>query len=296
MTWNLFLSALLDALEDTLKLLPFLLVTYILMEALERKTEDKSASLLAKSGPFGPVIGALVGVVPQCGFSAAASSLYAGGLISIGTLLSVFLSTSDEMLPIFISEQVAVPTIVRILLTKAVLGLVSGLLVDLVLYFTKWKNKVVRHRIHDLCEMEHCGCEEEEGGIGGILKSALVHTVNITLFVFLITLVLTLLVEGIGEEAIASFLSGKEIAGVLLAGLIGLIPNCAASVMITQLYLEGMLGAGQMMTGLLVGAGVGLLVLFRTNSHPKENLKITALLYVIGVFWGLVMELFGITF
>ncbi|MEE8815791.1 MAG: putative manganese transporter [Lachnospiraceae bacterium] len=296
MTWNLFLSALLDALVDTLKLIPFLLVTYILMEALERKTEDKSASLLAKSGPFGPVIGALVGVVPQCGFSAAASSLYAGGLISIGTLLSVFLSTSDEMLPIFISEQVAVPTIVRILLTKAVLGLVSGLLVDLVLYFTKWKNKVVRHRIHDLCEMEHCGCEEEEGGIGGILKSALVHTVNITLFVFLITLVLTLLVEGIGEEAIASFLSGKEIAGVLLAGLIGLIPNCAASVMITQLYLEGMLGAGQMMTGLLVGAGVGLLVLFRTNSHPKENLKITALLYVIGVFWGLVMELFGITF
>ena len=296
MTWNLFLSALLDALEDTLKLLPFLLVTYILMEALERKTEDKSASLLAKSGPFGPVIGALVGVVPQCGFSAAASSLYAGGLISIGTLLSVFLSTSDEMLPIFISEQVAVPTIVRILLTKAVLGLVSGLLVDLVLYFTKWKNKVVRHRIHDLCEMEHCGCEEEEGGIGGILKSALVHTVNITVFVFLITLVLTLLVEGIGEEAIASFLSGKEIAGVLLAGLIGLIPNCVASVMITQLYLEGMLGAGQMMTGLLVGAGVGLLVLFRTNSHPKENLKITALLYVIGVFWGLVMELFGITF
>lgn len=296
MTWNLFLSALLDALEDTLKLLPFLLVTYILMEALERKTEDKSASLLAKSGPFGPVIGALVGVVPQCGFSAAASSLYAGGLISIGTLLSVFLSTSDEMLPIFISEQVAVPTIVRILLTKVVLGLVSGLLVDLVLYFTKWKNKVVRHRIHDLCEMEHCGCEEEEGGIGGILKSALVHTVNITVFVFLITLVLTLLVEGIGEEAIASFLSGKEIAGVLLAGLIGLIPNCAASVMITQLYLEGMLGAGQMMTGLLVGAGVGLLVLFRTNSHPKENLKITALLYVIGVFWGLLMELFGITF
>ncbi len=296
MTWNLFLSALLDALEDTLKLIPFLLVTYILMEALERKTEDKSASLLAKSGPFGPVIGALVGVVPQCGFSAAASSLYAGGLISIGTLLSVFLSTSDEMLPIFISEQVAVPTIVRILLTKAVLGLVSGLLVDLVLYFTKWKNKVVRHRIHDLCEMEHCGCEEEEGGIGGILKSALVHTVNINVFVFLITLVLTLLVEGIGEEAIASFLSGKEIAGVLLAGLIGLIPNCAASVMITQLYLEGMLGAGQMMTGLLVGAGVGLLVLFRTNSHPKENLKITALLYAIGVFWGLVMELFGITF
>lgn len=296
MTWNLFLSALLDALEDTLKLIPFLLVTYILMEALERKTEDKSASLLAKSGPFGPVIGALVGVVPQCGFSAAASSLYAGGLISIGTLLSVFLSTSDEMLPIFISEQVAVPTIVRILLTKVVLGLVSGLLVDLVLRFTKWKDKVVRHRIHDLCEMEHCGCEEEEGGIGGILKSALVHTVNITVFVFLITLVLTLLVEGIGEEAIASFLSGKEIAGVLLAGLIGLIPNCAASVMITQLYLEGMLGAGQMMTGLLVGAGVGLLVLFRTNSHPKENLKITALLYVIGVFWGLVMELFGITF
>lgn len=289
----MILDALLDAAIDTVKLIPFLFITYLIMEALERKTSGHTTSLMSRVGRFGPIVGALVGIVPQCGFSAAASSLYAGGLISIGSLLSVFLSTSDEMLPIFISEQVAAPTILRILISKAVLGMVSGLLVDFLLRFTKYRSKTEKH-VRDLCEEEHCGYEEEEGSV---LHSALVHTLHIVLFVFLITVALTIAVESLGEERVAGFLTGKPVIGTFLAALFGLIPNCASSVLITQLYLDGMLGAGQMMAGLLVGAGVGLLVLFRTNDrHPKENVKVALLLYCIGVFWGLLIELLGITF
>ncbi|MCH3987818.1 MAG: arsenic efflux protein [Lachnospiraceae bacterium] len=289
----MILDALLDAAIDTVKLIPFLFITYLIMEALERKTSGHTTSLMSRVGRFGPIVGALVGIVPQCGFSAAASSLYAGGLISIGSLLSVFLSTSDEMLPIFISEQVAAPTILRILISKAVLGMLSGLLVDFLLRFTKYRSKTEKH-VRDLCEEEHCGYEEEEGSV---LHSALVHTLHIVLFVFLITVALTIAVESLGEERVAGFLTGKPVIGTFLAALFGLIPNCASSVLITQLYLDGMLGAGQMMAGLLVGAGVGLLVLFRTNDrHPKENVKVALLLYCIGVFWGLLIELLGITF
>jgi hypothetical protein len=290
---EMILDALLDAAIDTVKLIPFLFITYLIMEALERKTSGHTTSLMSRVGRFGPIVGALVGIVPQCGFSAAASSLYAGGLISIGSLLSVFLSTSDEMLPIFISEQVAAPTILRILISKAVLGMLSGLLVDFLLRFTKYRSKTEKH-VRDLCEEEHCGYEEEEGSV---LHSALVHTLHIVLFVFLITVALTIAVESLGEERVAGFLTGKPVIGTFLAALFGLIPNCASSVLITQLYLDGMLGAGQMMAGLLVGAGVGLLVLFRTNDrHPKENVKVALLLYCIGVFWGLLIELLGITF
>ena len=286
-------DALQDAAIDTIKLIPFLFVTYLVMEALERKTSDHTTNLIANVGRFGPVAGALVGIVPQCGFSAAAASLYSGGLISVGTLLAVFLSTSDEMLPIFISEQVALPSILRILLSKAVLGMVSGLAVDFLLRFTRYRSKTEKH-VRDLCDEEHCGYEEEEGSV---LHSALVHTLHIVLFVFLITVALTIAVESLGEERVAGFLTGRPVVGTFLAAMFGLIPNCASSVLITQLYLDGMLGAGQMMAGLLVGAGVGLLVLFRTNDrHPKENIKVMGLLYCAGVFWGLVIELLGITF
>ena len=286
-------DALLDAGLDTLKLIPFLFVTYLAMEYLERRTADKSVNLLQRVGRFGPAVGAAVGVVPQCGFSAAAASLYSGGLISIGTMLAVFLSTSDEMLPILISERVAVPAIVKILLCKAVIGALSGLTFDQFLRLTKYRHKTER-RIHDLCEREHCGCEDEDEG--SIVHAALVHTIHIVLFIFLISLLLTILVEGFGENRVAGILTDRPVAGTLLAALLGLIPNCASSVMITQLYLDGLLGAGQMMAGLLVSAGVGLLVLYRTNNHLRENLKITAVLYGFGVFWGLLIELTGLAF
>ena len=341
---EMILDALLDAVLDTAKLIPFLFITYMGMEYLEHKAEKHTTGMLEKAGHFGPLIGAAVGILPQCGFSAAASSLFAGGVISVGTLIAVFLSTSDEMLPIFISEGVHPATMLRILATKAILGLISGFLLDIFMRHGRHTKAPEKH-IHDLCMHEHCDCNEEEEeeelhteaahtheanaddhthrhvaeehhshehaaahahaghhhhhhpkGFMGIAMPALHHTVQITGFIFFITLIITLLVEGIGAEALGHFLSGKPIVGVFLAGVVGLIPNCAASVSITQLYLMGILNAGQMMAGLLVGAGVGLLVLFRTNDHPNENLRITIMLYGLGVFWGLVIEYLGIVF
>ena len=275
---------------DNIKLLPFLFITYLAMEYIEHKTSDKTEEMIKKSGRFGPVIGGILGVVPQCGFSAAASNLYAGRIITLGTLFAIFLSTSDEMLPILISEQVPTGTIVKILATKALIGILAGFVVDL--FIRKGhREKEEELRIEHMCDHEHCHCEE-----GQIFRSALSHTVQIFLFILLISFGLNLVIEMTGEEALAGVLSSSKFFGPLLAGLVGLIPNCAASVVITQLYLSGVLGAGAMMAGLLVGSGVGLLVLFRVNDDLKENLKITGMLYVIGVMVGIILELVGIVF
>lgn len=285
---DLLLDCTLDAGIDTLKLFPFLFATYVVMEAIERRTEESSGQLILmkRAGSLGPVLGGLIGIVPQCGFSAAASSLYAGGLISLGTLLSVFLSTSDEMLPLLISSQVSIRVMVQILLYKALIGILSGLAADFTLKHILHKSPELKH-IHDLCEDEHCGCEEEEGSL---LRAALIHTLHIALFVLVISLALNLLVESFGEDAVRSALIGVPVLGIFLIAAVGLIPNCASSILITRLYLDGLIAAGQMMSGLLVGSGVGLLVLFRTNSrHLRENIKITILLYVLGVAWGLLL-------
>lgn len=275
--------------HHSIGLLPFLFVTYLVMEYIEHKAGKKAEQMVKKSGNFGPFIGGILGIVPQCGFSAAASNLYAGRIITLGTLLAVFLSTSDEMLPILISAKVAPITICKILGTKALIGVIAGFLIDMILC-RKLHNE--EHlKIEHMCEHEHCHCNE-----GKIGKSALVHTLQVFLFIVAITFVLNLLIELVGEEALGGLLSGKPIIGPLIAGLVGLIPNCASSVAITQLYLEGMLGAGAMMAGLLVGAGVGILVLFRVNDDTKENLKITALLYVIGVIAGIIIEIAGLRF
>ncbi|WP_230397610.1 putative manganese transporter [Novisyntrophococcus fermenticellae] len=294
----MLIDVLKDTLIDSLKLIPFLFLTYLVMEYLEHKTGEKSRAVIQKTGKYGPLIGGIIGIIPQCGFSAAAASLFAGGILSAGTLLAIFLSTSDEMLPIFISESVAPVTIFRILGMKILLGAVSGFLID---FFQRLPKKTRRQEknghmheekdIHSLCEHEHCHCEEE-----GIFKSAVIHTVQITLFIFVISLAIGLAVELVGQERIGSIASSRPVAGVFLAALIGLIPNCASSVAISQLYLNGILGSGQMMAGLLVGAGVGLLVLFRTNKNVRENLKITGMLYALGVFWGILIEVTGVVF
>ena len=294
------LDVILDALLDTAKLIPFLFLTYLVMEYLEHKTKNKSKQIMRKSGHFGPLIGGIVGAFPQCGFSAAAATLYSGGVISAGTLLAIFLSTSDEMLPIFISESVAASTILRILGLKIVLGAVSGFAIDILWRFGGRKRREreeYRHihrdhhekEIHDLCESEHCHCEN-----GSIIKSAFLHTLQITVFIFLVSLGIGFCVELVGSHNIGYFISSKPMIGVLLAALVGLIPNCASSVVITQLYLTGILGAGQMMAGLLVGAGVGVLVLCRTNKGMKENLGLIGILYGTGVFWGILIEMLGI--
>ena len=286
------MDSLIDTIKDTVTLIPFLFITYLAMEWLEDKTEDQSVALLSRIRKFSHVLGAGIGLIPQCGFSAGAASLYSGGVITAGTLIAVFLSTSDEMIPIFISSSVAPATIGRILAVKFVIALISGIVVDAASRVIRYGFHADKH-IHDLCERDHCGCEEEEGSI---LHSAFVHTLKITGFIFVISLALSLLIGFVGEETIASFLTGIPVLGTILTGIIGLIPNCAASVVITQMYLEGLLTSGQLMSGLLVGAGVGLLVLFRTNAHHKENIAITASLLILGVGWGLLIDMMGIAF
>ena len=278
-----------DALIDSVKLLPFLLITYLIMEFIEHKTSGKSKEAIKKSGKFGPIIGSILGIFPQCGFSVSATNFYAARVITLGTLISVYLSTSDEMLPIFISEAVPVSTILKILAVKLVIGIVAGFLIDLVLRL-KNNNKNEEEKIIDLCEKEHCHCEH------GIIKSALKHTLSIFIFIVIITLLINIAIHFIGEERIANFIEINPVLGPVLAGIIGLIPNCASSVILTQLYLENIITATTMISGLLVNAGVGLAVLFKMNKGIKQNISIVFLLYAIGVISGLMLQLIGINF
>ena len=279
----------LEALWDCVKLLPFLFLTYLAMEYLEHKAGGKLQNAIRKSGKYGPVIGSILGAFPQCGFSAAASNLYAGRIITLGTLLSIYLSTSDEMLPILISENAGIDMILKILGVKIVIGMAAGLLIDVVISRLLRKNQDDM-QIEHMCEQHNCHCEK------GIVKSAVHHTIEIFIYVLLITVILNIIIAFIGEEFLANLILNRPMVGELIAGIIGLIPNCAASVVITQLYLNGVLSAGAMMSGLLAGAGVGILVLLRVNDKPKENIRIILLLYVSGVAAGLLTEMLGLHF
>lgn len=283
------LDILLDTTIDSVKLLPFLFLTYLLMEILEHRTGSKAQNRIKTAGKFGPLWGGILGVIPQCGFSAAASSLYAGRVITVGTLLAIYLSTSDEMLPILISESVAGWTIVKILVVKVGIAIISGLAVEL-LYVKVMKKKEKEMDIHTVCEEEHCRCED------GIWLSAVKHTVKIFFYIFVISLVLNMIIGMVGEDTLANLFSGVPVVGEMIAALVGMIPNCASSVVITELYLDGIIGAGAMMSGLLVNAGIGILVLFRLNRDTKQNLGILGALYGIGVFWGILIEAAGIVF
>lgn len=283
---NDMIDVILDTLADVGKLIPFLFLTYLVMEYLEHKTGEKTQAFMRKAGRLGPIAGGLLGVVPQCGFSAAASSLYAGRVISLGTLLAVYLSTSDEMLPVFLSEQVPARVILGFLAAKAAIGILVGLLTDLLP--VERRTPPGKH-IHEICRQEHCHCEK------GVLRSAMTHTAKIALFLLLITFGLNLFFHFTGDKLPAASLLSGPLTGPLLSGLIGLIPNCAGSVVITQLYLEGVIGVGSAMAGLLTGSGVGLLVLFRVNRKKKENLKILGLLYGTGVLAGALAGLLFMT-
>lgn len=277
------INILIDTLIDSLKLLPFLLVTYLLMEYIEHKTNEKTKNMIQKSGKFGPVFGSLLGVVPQCGFSVVATNFYAARIITLGTLISIYLSTSDEMLPILISEGTSIPIILKIVFIKIVIALSAGFIIDFILRKTKTK-PAENEKIGDMCEHEHCHCEE------GITKSAVKHTIHIFLFIIAITLLLNVLMDWVGEDTLANFIQNQTILGPVIAGIIGLIPNCVSSVLLTKLYLSEVIPMATMLSGLLVNAGVGLLVLFRVNHNVKENIKITVLLYTIGVLSGILLQ------
>lgn len=279
-------DVILETLIDCVKLIPFLFITYLIMEWIEHKTKEKTKETIQKSGKWGPLIGSILGIFPQCGFSVSATNLYAARVITLGTLMAVYLSTSDEMLPIFLSEAVPMGTILKILGIKLLIGMVAGFIIDFVLRI-KDKNKE-EHKIVDLCEKEHCHCED------GIVKSALTHTLHITIFIVLVTFIVNIVIYFIGEDAIGGFLMNQPILGPIVAGLLGLIPNCASSVILTQMYLENVISSATMIAGLLVGAGVGIAVLFKTNKGIKENLKIVTLLYAIGVISGIILEFLGL--
>ena len=363
---DLLIDILLDAGKDTLSLVPFLLATYLVLETLEHVAGDRVNGAVKRAGAAGPVVGSLLGIVPQCGFSAMAATLYAGRVVTLGTLVAVFLSTSDEMLPLLLAEQVPVQTMAMLLASKALIALVTGLIVDAAIRGLRRNARahaairrtvlgttvnpahvncahddhsggaiidevaaagVSADHIHELCERDHCGCDEDEdederehghghdhGHEGGhehhhdhgrshshegvpvlsIIRSAISHTVQVSVFIFLVTLVLVAVLETFGESAIEQFLRGNETLAVLGSALVGLIPNCSASVVITQLYLEGALQLAPMLAGTLISAGVGYLVLFRTNRSARENAVFLVMMYVIGAGWGLVLSAFGL--
>ena len=282
---HILIHSLEHSFNDSLKILPFLFITYLVMEVLEKKAGEKTNLWLEKAGKAGPIAGGILGVIPQCGMSTAASNLYAGRIISVGTLIAIYLSTSDEMLPIMITRSVDTMIIVKILVIKVVFAMIAGFLIDFVYRIMK-KEEHQEMKIHDFCEHEHCRCED------GVLKSALRHTLQIFLFVFLITVILNIGVEVIGEEQLANFILNRPVLGPVLAGIIGLLPNCAASVVITQMFLDGLMSFGTMMAGLLVGAGVGILVLLRVNEDRAESFKIIGALYSVGVLGGIFLNVF----
>lgn len=359
---DLLIDILLDAGKDTLSLVPFLLVTYLALETLEHVAGDSVNGAIKRAGAAGPVVGSLLGMVPQCGFSAMAATLYAGRVVTLGTLVAVFLSTSDEMLPLLLAEQVPVQTMAMLLASKALIALVTGFIVDAAIRGLRRNARahaairrtvlgtaanpahvncahddhtggdiidevaeagVSADHIHELCERDHCGCDEDEDEHGhdhshdhghadeherhhdhshsyegapivSIIRSVISHTVQVSVFIFLVTLILVAVLETFGESAIEQFLRGNETLAVLGSALVGLIPNCSASVVITQLYLEGALQLAPMLAGTLISAGVGYLVLFRTNRSARENVVFLVMMYVIGAGWGLILSAVGL--
>ena len=237
---------------------------------------------IKKSGKYGPILGSILGAFPQCGFSVAATNLYATRVITLGTLISIYLSTSDEMLPIMLSEKVEIGFIIFAISIKVLIGMLCGLIIDRII------NKKEKMNIKDMCEHDHCDCENN------ILVSTIKHTLNIILFIFVIEFILNVVIEYLGSDILKNIFMKNSIFGSFLTSIVGLIPNCGASVIITELYLSKILTFGSLMAGLLTGSGVALLVLFKTNKDIKENLKILAILYGIGVISGIIIDIIAL--
>ena len=274
-----------DTILDFVKLLPFLFVTYLVMEWIEHNTHEGSENLIKRSGKFGPTLGAFLGVIPQCGFSAAGSTFFAGRVISMGTLIAIFLSTSDEMIPVMIAKSAPVALMLKVLATKVVCAIIAGYVVDLVIFPTKKLD--IKVDIDELCTDESCGCKSESHNI---LIPAIRHTVKTGLFIFIVSFVLNVTMEYAGTDVISGVFTNIPFVENMIAAVVGLIPNCAASVAITTLYIEGAISFSAMISGLLAGAGVGLLVLFRVNNHQKENLRVLGILYGFAVVLGFIVK------
>lgn len=279
------LDIILDTILDVLKLLPFLFIAFLLIEVLEHKLESKNQSIITKSKKLGPIIGSLLGVIPQCGFSVMGTNLYITRIISLGTLFSIYLSTSDEMLPILISKKADISIIIKILLIKVLFGMIYGLLIDIILNKRK---KINIKTNYEICQKENCHCEK------GILYSSIKHTINISIFLLVTTFIINIIFNYIGQDYLQKIFLKGTLLGPFITSLIGLIPNCGASVILTELYLNNAISISSLIAGLLTGSGTAIIVLIRENKNIKENIFIITLLYLLGVFSGLILELINI--
>ena len=276
------LDVLLDALMDTLKLIPYLFVTFLLLEIIEHKFSKKSEKVLENNKKFGPLIGGLLGGLPQCGFSAIASNLFSSKVITMGTVVAIFLATSDEMLPIMLGEKVDPKLMFGIVGFKVILGIIVGLIVDFI-----YKNKTEKNHesIHHMCEHDHCDCAHSN-----VFVSSLLHTLKTVIFVVVANILIGIAIFYIGEDNISNLLLNHNILGYFISSLIGLIPNCAASIIITEVYLNKLISIGTLIAGLLTGAGLGILLLFKNNKNMKENLTILGIVYFVGVIAGIIID------
>lgn len=276
----------LHTVKDSVIVIPFLFLTYLFMEFLEHRSGNAAEKWLNRSGKFGPLVGSLLGVLPQCGFSAASTGLYTGRVITAGTLVAVWLSTSDEMLPILISRGAPLPLVIKVIAAKVIVALLAGFSIDIVTNIIKRKKSYpdTEPCIEDFCEREGCRCGEH------FLVSALRHTASITVFILVFTFILNLVIHGFGEDKLSAIILDRPILGNILAATVGLIPNCAASIVITELYLDGIISIGSMLSGLLVGAGVGVAILLRNNRPLKDSLRIILLLWCIGALVGILVD------
>jgi len=281
------IDIILDTLIDSLKLLPFLFIAFLIIELIEHKLNKKTKELVSKSGNVGPLIGSLLGLFPQCGFSVMATNLYVTRIITLGTLISIYLATSDEMLPIMLSQKIAFIEIVKLLGIKFICGIIWGFIIDLLLNKKSKKENIN----YEICDEDHCNCHEE-----GVIKSTLIHTLKTLLFIMLVSFLLNILLHFIGEDNLSKLFLKNSIFGPFISSLLGLIPNCGSSIVITELYLNGAISLGSAMAGLLTGSGVALLVLFKENKDIKENITILSLLYGLGVISGIIIELITMIF
>ena len=279
---HILLHSLRHTFFDTVSLLPFLFLTYLFMEFVEHMSEEKSEKLILKAGKLGPVFAGVLGALSQCAFSSAVASLYSGRIITLGTLFAVFLSTSDEMLPVMISNKLPISDILTIIAVKTAIGIILGLVIDLVV-----NKKPSVESITHMCEEEGCHCHD------GIVRSAFFHTLKVFGFIFAIAYLIEVLIGFVGEDFLAYVISPSPVVSNMICALVGLIPNCASSVVITELYVQGIISAGSMMSGLLTAAGMGTLVLFRTNKNFKENVMIVIVLWALGVIIGSALDLVG---
>ena len=279
------LEIIFEAVIDTLKLVPFLFIAFLIIEFIEHKMSDKSKNIIAKSDKFGPIIGSILGIIPQCGFSSLATNLYVTRIISLGTLISIYLSTSDEMLPLLLSENVSINIIVKILLIKVLVGMFFGFLID---FFLRKREKVSVN--YDICDDEDCDCEH------GIILSSVKHTFNILIFILICNFILNVMFHYLGHDYLSNLFMKDSLFSPFVTSLIGLIPNCGASVVLTQLFINDAINMSALISGLLTGSGVATLVLLKENKNKKESLFIILMIYLIGVISGIGIEIFNLIF